>query len=249
MARSLIRNEKEVAERILNNGFTDGFTFSEALAVAKYYRHILGYGDRRIKTNLINFCNKHDGNFEEVANAKTVKSIIRRSNNHFNISDTIVIRKNELEEIQKLKSFRFQRIMLAMLAVAKLTKKTYVPTYRWADVKQIASKSVSTQDMRNCITYAYKCGLIGEPSDNGAYHKLLFIENESEPVFVVTTEKDFMHLSKNYETYIGGSFRYCIICGEKFLRTGKKHTLCAKHAAEKEKERTKYRVRKHRNKM
>jgi hypothetical protein len=233
--KSLIRNEKDLAERILHNGFTDGFNFDEATAVAKYYRHILGYGDAKVRTNIVLFCEKYDSSFQYVPNRKTIKSLVARSNNHFYISEQVVIRKKELDEIQKLTSYRFQRILLALLVIAKLSKKTYVTTNRWSDIRQIMSRAVSTQEIRNCVMAAYKIGLIGEPKD--AYHKLLFIENESEPVFILTTEKDLLGLAKNYEAYVGGSFRYCTICGKKFVRTGKKHVLCPEHTAEKEKER------------
>lgn len=237
MKRPLISNEKELAEVVMNKGFSNGFTFSEALAVAKYYRHILNYGDRRVRTSIIKFCQEHDVNFRPVPNKKEIKSLVARSKNHFYVSETVIIRKAELDAIEKIKIFRFQRILLGLLVIAKLSGKKYVPTYRWRDVKKIISRSVTTYEIKECIRLAFSIKLIGEPSNNDAYHKLLFVDELSEPVFIIKTEKDLLDLPKNYEIYSGGAFRYCVLCGKKFKKTGKKHILCPEHSRERELER------------
>ena len=47
-------DEKEIAESIFQNGYTERkFNFHEAVLVSKYFRFNLGYGDTRIKNALL----------------------------------------------------------------------------------------------------------------------------------------------------------------------------------------------------
>jgi hypothetical protein len=217
MTYKLFYDEKSVAEQILKNGFTDGcYNRSEAAA-------------------LVRFCEQHDQFFNYVRNRKEIKSIVKKSEYEFVRVETVHIRKKELETIQTVGSFKFQKILLAMLAIAKKTRKSYLSTDRWVDVKRIISRAITTQDIRNCIMYCYKNGLVSSGNDD--YHKILFVDNDSEPVFTISNEKELYDLVKKYEKYVGGSFRYCTICGAKFVKQGKKHIYCEKHTKEKELER------------
>ena len=52
----IIYDERVLAESIIQNGYTDReFIFWEAVLVAKYFRHVMGLGDSKTKTELENF--------------------------------------------------------------------------------------------------------------------------------------------------------------------------------------------------
>ena len=62
-------NEEVDAKRIYENGFINNeYNFHESVLVAKHFRHILGYGDARVKSSLKEFCKNNDKFFNEIPN-------------------------------------------------------------------------------------------------------------------------------------------------------------------------------------
>lgn len=232
----LMFSELEDAKRILKNGFSDGYKWSEALAVAKYYRHILGYGDAKVKTEITKFCEANDRNFYPIPNIRWISKIVKSSIKEFkNTLDPIFIRKKEIDEIKKIKNFKYQKILIGFLALAKLYKRDHVWLNEWRAIRKTISRYIPNKTIINCITEAYSIGIIGEPKAD--FHSLLFINHESEIVISINNDKDFFNLGKRYEELNGGVLEYCKICGDEFVRKTSTHKYCEKHQIEKRRER------------
>ena len=230
-------SEKEDAEKIINNGFTDGYRYREALAVAKYYRHILNCGDGRVKSRLIEFC-QTDKFFYPVRKRKTIQKIVRESRKPFlDTSNSIIITKKEIESIRSIHNFRFQLILLALLAIAKLKKREEVWLGEWRYVRKIISRYISNRNIISCITFAYENKLIDEPiRDN---HFLTYIEVSSEPVITLNNDKDLFNLENLYKSLVGGEIIYCKQCDNEIIRNGRRHKYCDNCWRGKEKMRSK----------
>src|SRR5689334_4776969 len=165
MTYQIFYDENKVASRVLEQGFTNGeYNRNEALAAAKYFRHIIGYGDTRVKNNLISFCERNDSFFNYIRNRKQIKSIIRQSKYEFIRSDTVYIRQKEIESIMKIESYKFQVIVLCMLAIVKKTGKASLKTNRWIDVKRSTQMSITNAHMIACIDYCSRKGILDPES-------------------------------------------------------------------------------------
>lgn len=234
----LMYNEKEDAEKILKNGFADGYTRYEALVIAKYYRHVLGYGDGRTKTKLIEFCSQ-DHNFHFVPKRDAIRRILKDSRKEFkDTSKTFGISAEEIAAIKTVKNYKFQLVLLAMLSIAKKNNLSIVRLNEWKNIRKITSRYITNKVIRSAITMAYAQGLIREPKD--ALHELAFIDN-SDSVWSIKIhgDKDLFNLSETYKKLNGGEIFYCKTCGTEVEKNSNRHKYCNKCWKEKEKVRSK----------
>lgn len=221
----LMYSEREDAERILQNGFTDGYIRYEALVIAKYYRHVLGYGDARTKSKLIEFCKQGDRNFRSVPKREAIRKILRDSRRLFrDTSDRINITETEIIAIKNIRNFKYQLVILAMLALAKNNKRNVVWLTEWRNIRKVTSRYITNRVIKNAITTAYSMGIIGELKAD--LHGLSIIDNESKPVISINNDKDFFNLLETYKRINGGELLYCKDCQKETIRNGKRHKYC-----------------------
>lgn len=242
----MMYSEKEDAERVLRNGFTDGYSRYEALVIAKYYRHVLGYGDSRTKTKLIEFCSQ-DHNFYPIAKREAIRRILKDSRKDFkDTSKTFGITVEEIEAIKTVKNYKFQLVLLAMLAIAKNNNRSIVWINEWRNIRKITSRYITNRVIRSAITTAYAQGLIREPKD--ALHELAFIDNSNALWSIkIHNDKDLFNLSEMYKKLNGGEIFYCKMCGTEVEKNSNRHKYCNTCWTEKEKADWKVRKRRQRN--
>lgn len=235
----LMYSEKDKAEYLLKNGFINReYKYQQALWVAKYFRHILGYGDAKIKTELIKFCEVNADFFHKDAKGirGSIKRVVRKSKTPMlNTVVPISITKSEIEVIQSVKNFKWQKILIAMVLVAKLGKRNIVWTNEWRKVRLILGRWATNKKIRDVIFYCDKVNIIGI-TDN-KFHNFTFIDDSSDPLITVYNEKEIRNFEKIYTEYCGGEIRYCSVCGDSFIKTGGRNRYCETHRKEKELER------------
>ena len=118
---SIIFYEKEHAEYILQNG-VDKLTQKDLNYLAKYF-DFLGYSEREIETELIQFCKKNDENFNEIQSYTFYhRAMVYSRNNQLRFPTPINITVNEINEIEKIKDYKIQKFIFIMLVVAKFFK-------------------------------------------------------------------------------------------------------------------------------
>lgn len=246
MMRSFFNNEKEEAENIFKNGFTNHeFNGYEAYLIAKYYRYVLNYKDQKVKSSLVSFCQKEDRLFNYVINRKTILEIVKNSQSEWkNKTNKIIITKNELENIFKLKNFNYQKILLAFLVFAKRDN-GYVYRDRWSDIKKLSNIRITDREIYLILHKAYLLGLVRDSNQN---HFINFIENQEDGEIVFSSDRDVFRLSEIYKKYLGGEIGYCSSCGFQFVKKGRGHRYCDDCSEKREKNNLKNRVKKHRGK-
>lgn len=230
----LMFSEREDAERVLKNGFTDNvFHFKEALAVAKYYRHINGWGNVRIKKNLIIFCKKSIG-FRYSPKRQIFYTILSLSKRDFeDTTSPIHITRSEYDVIRSIKNYKFQVILLGLFVISKLNKRDYAKLSEWKHIRKIISRYITNKDIRACITFCYNNGYIGETRKNDM-HCMLFMNNNDVPFISIRNNKELFSVGKTYETSCGGKLGFCRICEEEFIKESNYQRYCKKHQREKE---------------
>jgi len=103
--KNFLYDERILATNIYNNGFKNGYDRREALLLAKYFRHILGYGDTRIRKKIIEACSK-DIYFNAVSESSAIKSFVRNSKKDFFVKTTVFITKKEIEKAKTIKNYK-----------------------------------------------------------------------------------------------------------------------------------------------
>lgn len=218
--------EELSCKEIFDNGFSNGYRRGDATKVAKYMRHILGYGDARIKTELIEFCKKHDPYFRVVPNRAGISKAIASSRKEFrDTSAEIKITKVEIDKIQRVKSFKSQKIMMAVLLMSKLKKDTKIWLSDWVVVRKIIHKNVTNKNISLCFNLYYEKGLV-EVSHSAHTIKIESDTDKSPPAIIIVSDSDVYSLMRRYETYCGGVIRYCGVCGNKIEVTSNSRKYC-----------------------
>lgn len=225
----LMYDERKQAEEILDKGFyNETYNWKEALLVAKYYRHVLGYGNARIKTEIRKFC-KTDPFFHPVPRESTIKNLVKHSKRAIlDYTDPIEIRQSELDQIRVIKNFKFQQIALGILAITKRNLKYdhgYLNRYCWRDIKFVVNYRRTTRaEIENCFTELNSLGQV-YPTNTTA-HKILFIDDESSVVFRITTDGELKRLGSLYKEYCGGILIWCKTCGKETIKKSNRQSLC-----------------------
>lgn len=237
--KSFLYDESETATIIYNNGFTNGYDRREAYLLAKYFRHILGYGDIRIKKKIIEFCSK-EKYFNSVTEASRIKSFVKNSKHEFVINTSVFITKDEIDRVRPVKSFDAQKVYLALLVIARRNGSINVPIKNITEIKKMAGLSCTNLEIQvNLFNILYTSNLIYPiVSEKGGrkngYQKLLKMDFDGKPEILIHNDKEIYELGKTYEKYCGGYLIYCQVCKKEMIRKGSNHRLCEEHFIEKE---------------
>lgn len=244
MTHFLMRDEKKEAEIIIKQGFENGYSYGEALSVAKYYRHVNGWKQNKIKIELLAFIKKYDPFFNEIINSDTIDDIIRNSKRPFtNKSKVLQIRKNEIDVIKQIKNFRLQKIAVALLLVAKRDgEKGNVALSLWADVKRASCVKPTDAEIFECLRVLYHMGHVKFPMSvprrpkSDGYHTLLFIDNKSPVAIEIKSESDFLKAGNIYRDYRGGEIRFCANCSDELQSKSNNTRYCEKCSQDRKRE-------------
>lgn len=236
--KSFLYDERILANNIYNNGFTNGYDRKEALLLAKYFRHVLGYGDTRIKKKIIEACSK-DIYFNAVTESSSIKFFVRNSKKDFFVKTNVFVTKKEIEKVKKIKNFGAQKVYLGLLLLARRSGYNNVPLL-FTEIKKIADLNVTNNELSHLFHLIYKSGLIypieiSNTKKTTGYQKILDMDFDGIPEIEIRDDREFFNFGKTYEKYCGGYLVYCEVCGKEEIRKSSAHKLCEQHASEKEK--------------
>lgn len=254
MAYTFIFDEKKEADKILENGFQKGYaTKREMILLLKHYRWELGYGEQKMRKNLIEFCYEHDCEFNEVRRGKTIRdSISVAMKYNFITSSPVFITQAEIDKIKTVKNFLYQKILFTILVIAKEMKfrenhanpstligyfisTEFFPTIRQMIITGSNKRSgISLKRLQYLKHEFYLLGLV-EPTENNKL-RINYANDQSDVVIVV---EDVENPIKYYLDYCGGELTWCSTCGKEIIKTGNKKMMCADCFKE---ERHKYQV-------
>lgn len=237
--KSFLYDEKEVATQIYNNGFTNGYDRREAGLLAKYFRHVLGYGDTRIKNKIIEFCSS-DKLFNAVTEYPRIKNYIKKSKNNFVVKTSVYVTLEEINRALTIKNFDAQKVYLSLILIARRNGYSNVSIKDITEIKKIANINLTNLELQsNIFNILYNNKLIypivfEKDGNKTGYQKILNIEFEGSPEINIKNDRELFEFGKTYEKYCGGYLVYCEVCGKKMIRKSSSHKLCEEHVIEKE---------------
>lgn len=210
MYKSLMFDEEKLASDIYNNGFTTGqFDFGEAVLVAKYFRHSLGYGDARTKTFIREFCSKNDKFFRKDGNRRTIKGILSRSKPFYvNKSNPLLVYQEEIDVINSISDYKRKRILFAILALSKLNKDFFIGNFEWKNIRRVLHSKITNKNISSFMSEYYMLNLI---ELRKLSHRVLFGRNSGNALYEITS-KTIYNLNKVFEDIFGKDLFECIDC-------------------------------------
>jgi hypothetical protein len=236
--KQLLYDEKAESERLFSNGFTDGYDRREASLIAKYMRHVLGYGDIRVKKGIISFCSRYPDEFNHVTESQYIKEFVRNSKYPFIVRERVIITDSEINKVRLIKNFKAQKVYLSMLAIGKKNKTNFVGIRDWTTLKRVSGLRLTNYELGEIFHVLYNNNMLYPVLKNdGGGHKLLYVDWGGKPKIEIRNDKDFYNLGATYENICGGHLSYCVICEKEFVRATGNQKLCPEHSALKEKTR------------
>lgn len=244
MYRPLMYNEEINSKKIYENGFTNNeYGFYESVLVAKYFRHILGYGDTRTKSSLIEFCKKNADFFNDVMNMKNIKSAVTKSRRPFvDKSKPISICQKEIDVIEGVDGYKQKKVLFAVLVLSKINN-GYFYNNEWNKIRRVLRSKITNKNISELMTYYASQNLLYGTKNN--YHKLLFVNTEDSPVITVSSV-EINNLKKVFEGVFGKDLFICADCQESHERKSYNQKRCHECSLKRNKELTRSRVKKHR---
>jgi hypothetical protein len=144
--------------------------------------------------------------------------------------DKIFITKKELDIIENIHDFKYQKLLFAILFMHKIELKKDFQYGIDKNLRSVIFRLFKSKISKKEFEFALelfdqykliKTVLISEKE----FIQVLFAENEGKAEIIIDCNniESFM---ENYIDYYGGELIYCSNCGKKILRTGRNHFLC-----------------------
>lgn len=251
----VVINEKEKAEEVINTGEIYKNLWRTKALLIKYY-HSKGLNEKEIKNELIKFLEKitHNVDGREYNLTKDMDNIDRaitiyiKSQHKLSEDEYIIISKQELEKIKKLKNESQEKLAFILLVICKVKNLKTTEFTEWINdkTKEFWKYTKNRRDFEyqeKMIHKLYNAKLIDLPplsAPNNTSIKLLYIDKEIKEEDVEMKISDFREVVLNYLKWKGKKIIECEECKKKILIKSKKNTTqkyCRTCALEKEKTR------------
>lgn len=233
--------EKTYAEDRLKNGFTRVMSFVDLSMLAKYFKY-LGKNKLQIREDLILFCKKFYGDYNEVLFSERLqKAIDTIDKAELRIFKPVGITKNEIDVIHTVSDFRYQKILFIMLIISKIFyekgETNYYCNNSFTEVLKEAKVNINKKE-RERILHELNLTSLVSSTLNGSI-KINFIDENQKDFYIIVNDKN------NLISFF--PFR-CFSCKKELDKISKKHNLCEDCYAEKRREDIKKNVQNLRNK-
>lgn len=236
--RKLIFDEKVDARELYEKGFEGEFTYRKVRLVCIYMHLELGYGADRIKTEIIKFCRKQDPFFNPIVKEtrKKLNEIISSAMKVVDYKRTecpIIIRKSEIDTIRKIKNFKHQKLLLAILFVVKRGYYTRVldeSLFPYIREMLTARDGLNNHQLLILVHDFIELGFLDEFTQHNWIIK--FMDDYSDAVFTVYDDTQARSLISTYVKSCGGELGYCRVCEEEFVKSGVRDLYCDTHKKE-----------------
>ncbi len=212
---SIVLNEYEWAEKMINNHELGNKPTETLNRVAKYY-YANRYSKKEIRRLLDNFLLKCDSG---VSLSKWTDTLDRAAKNAdkypiINI-DGVDITKNEMAKIEKLKGKQLRRLAFTLLCVAKYWDTVSKDNDHWVnnqdnEIMQMANVKTSIKRQSLLFGELRKAGYINFARRIDSLNvQVSFTEDGETAMFI----RDFRNLGYQYQKYCGEPFFNCANCG------------------------------------
>lgn len=118
----IIFDELHKAQTLLKNGFSKGYDWTELFILAKYYRYI-GEKNSSIKKLLLEFCETHMEEYNDVIYGGRLESAMKKSEKaQLRLPVEIFITEKEIAAIRSVNNYKYEKVLFTMLAMSRTLK-------------------------------------------------------------------------------------------------------------------------------
>lgn len=215
---SIVLDERKYAEEIIEKGEVGSKPTSTLFLLSKYYRQNEELSEKKTVQALHSFMAEHYKNYNPVLWEDIIDDIAKKGKKYLlQKIDYIGITQNEIDQISKVTSLKYQKLLFAMLCYAKFYNATSKKNNNWVntDIKEIYRVARVTVKHRNdkflYLNDLETTGLISFSNKNDNLNmKVNFIDTDGDTVLKIT---DFRELGYEYEQYMGeNKFIRCSEC-------------------------------------
>lgn len=251
----LILNEEKYAKALYDGGNKEvKSAMAKIRYITRYLVHSEGKSDEDTYAHTVEWMKKYHDNFDESCYSNVISDAVKKAHRYpFYVIDSIKIAESELNAIASLDNLRAEKVLFVLLCMAKQQKMSNGFTdglvkYSITELCKLARISVPAEDREYILHEIVKRGLLGYPKKNNTQCLIInFID--CNDVALDIDEVDCQELAYVYLNWKNGGKGYtrCKKC-RRLMKQGKtkpkKYCECC--AKEVERELTKERVRRYR---
>lgn len=231
----MILNEEKYAKELLTGQNDNVKSIRQKIdLIARYNCHVMHKKADESYASIVKWLEKYHEIFSEQTYSNVISDCIKKAAKRpFYHIDAIKITKKEMEIIAAQDNLRHEKILFALLCMAKQQKVAYgfdngLVSYSITDLFKTARVSVPVEERENILHSLFKAGLIGLPVKNDT--KCLFVQfmDESDAdVVLELNEQDCGELAYAYLYFTGrAKVRRCAKCGKLIKQSKKYGDLC-----------------------
>lgn len=222
--------------------------------IARYLIHSEGQRDDEVYQHTVDWMKKYHDNFDESCYSNLISDAIKKAHKYpFYIIDNIKITQSELDVISSLDNLRAEKVLFVLLCMAKQQRLSNGFTnglvkYSITELCKLARVSVPADDREYILYDIVQRGLLGYPKKNDTQCLIVnFIDYDD--VVLELGETDCQELAYVYLNWKnnGKGYTKCQRCSRLMRQSKTKpKKYCEDCAKEVEKENTRERVRRYR---
>ena len=254
----LILNEKKYAQYIYDGKNTDVKSVLQKIGyITRHLLYSLNQTDEENYKNTVEWLKKHHNNFDEVYYSNLISDAIKRAyKKPFYCIENIKITKSELDIISSLDNLRAEKILFVLLCMAKQQAISHGFTnglvkYSITDLCKTARISVPADEREYILYNIIQKGFLDYPKKNNTQCLIVNFIDDNDEVVLNLDESDCYELAYLYLSWKhdGKGYTKCQRCGRMIKQSKTRpKKYCEECAKEAEKENTRERVRRYREK-
>ena len=253
----LILNEEKYAKNLYEGKIQDVKSIMAKIRyITRYLVHSEQMKSEEVYKITVQWLKEHHNNFDESSYSNVISDAIKGADKYpFYIIDSLKITQSELETISSLNNLRAEKILFVLLCMAKQQSMSNGFTnglvkYSITDLCKIARVSVPANDREYILYEIVQKGLLGYPKKNNTQCLIVNFMN-TEEVVLDLDEMDCQELAYAYLRWKnnGKGYTKCQKCN-RLMKQGKTKPkkYCEDCAKEAERENTRERVKRYREK-
>ena len=239
MKISMILNEKEYIERVINEGRkkSDNF-FVVTKLLCIYYSQEYGYTKNKVNKKLIEFYEKENNKFPDYYTLDMFNKYSRKHTNQRKLLEVnfIPIYKSEMEIIQELDNKINQRLLFTMMCLARYNNYLRCADYNYTNndrykIAKLAAIPGSKDEKMDRFGELIDFGLVSYAKRTLNTKVNCMTDNFDQEIAIKITRIE--DIANQYRLYCGEDYVYCEDCGLLFrnssTKPAKKCPACRKY--------------------
>lgn len=242
--KNVIFSEKKDIEKVLTSGeVTQDNVVSVISSLAKYNLSIHGLSDEDNYDNITSWLKTHYQYYIETELHSVIQQKIKAAHTYSLLeSEDLIVYQSELDVISGAENIRYEKVLFALLCVAKLQKNIFGyhnGKYKLAltNIFKLARVHIPSTERNMFMHELYSKGYINAPfkiDEQQRYVNFMSDGNDDQAVLTID-ESDFNELAYVYESWKndGVGFTRCELCNKLMQQSKTRPRKYCKECAEK----------------